>query len=158
MSTKAQKDRDYQKVRYAEYQKRRQAAIESFGGCCYLCPTDNSQSKHALHFHHVEYHPEESNYKRKTSAMWLRWQRLMEVEAHPERFRVLCQPCHNLITKLQQGRQIRWDRLVECLGDLGGHQHEQVTESRDGVYGRPVSRHIRRFLNHEEEDASDGSS
>ena len=115
MIDKRQANRDYQRIKYSEYKKLRKELLDKVDHQCYLC--EQQYSERHLHFHHLEYHEEESDYKRKTNAQWLRWQRVKEAAANPDRFRVLCVACHSMITRLQLGRQVNWDKLPECMGN-----------------------------------------
>jgi len=99
---------DYEQRRqhalYADFKQRRLRIYALLGGRCFIC----EKKKSVYHLHHVEYHPVESAYPRTGKAMWTRWLRLREAEAHPERFRLLCSRCHLLIEHLK--------RLLELCG------------------------------------------
>ena len=62
--------------------KRRKEVIRDLGGKCFVCGTNRR-----LEFHHIKY-------TRSSKRSW------NEVEAlkHPERFRLLCHKCHNVVT------------------------------------------------------------
>jgi hypothetical protein len=91
--------REYTARRYTEFRKQKdQISQEVFGGRCGLCgSTENSGH---YHLHHLEYDPEQSAYKRNSKAQWTRTLRLREAQNHPERFELLCQSCHRLVTTL----------------------------------------------------------
>lgn len=71
---------------------RRLRLIEVFGGSCSLC--GYSQHVGALVFHHVD-----ASEKSEWQNGWRRNGKvsLGEIEAHPERFQLLCANCHFII-------------------------------------------------------------
>jgi len=91
-------DRAYDKLRYEQFQIRRQAVIAAFGGECFVCgDADN------LHLHHEQYVAGESDYPRHARSMSARLKRVEEAEKHPERFRLLCATCHGLVHAVEEG-------------------------------------------------------
>jgi 5-methylcytosine-specific restriction endonuclease McrA len=122
--------------RYARFrEKKDQISRDFFGGKCFLCGrTDNYQE---YHLHHIEYDPEESNYDTHSRAFWTRVRRLKEATEHPERFRLLCQSCHRLITSLGNTlvnevrvshRTIETDKLIYLLD----RELQNRLEKKDG--------------------------
>lgn len=75
-----------QRWRVIEKEKRR-VLREQFGGKCSRCGYDKCEA--ALHFHHKDASEKyDWNVKGKTGAS------IREVEAHPERFELVCVRCH----------------------------------------------------------------
>ena len=62
--------------------KRRREATRLLGGKCFVCGTNRR-----LEFHHIKY-------ARSSKRNWNE----VEVLKHPERFRLLCHKCHNVVT------------------------------------------------------------
>ena len=62
--------------------KRRKEVIRDLGGKCFVCGTHRQ-----LEFHHIKY----------TRSSKQNWNEV-EVLKHPERFRLLCHKCHNVVT------------------------------------------------------------
>jgi 5-methylcytosine-specific restriction endonuclease McrA len=92
-------DRSYSAERYVKFREEKTAiSRDLFGGKCSLCGRTDGYEK--FHFHHVLYHDEDSAYKRNSKALWTRLLRVKEAQAHPERFVLLCQSCHRLVTHL----------------------------------------------------------
>jgi hypothetical protein len=118
-------DNQYKKARYQEFRAERdRVTLGLFEGKCYLC--GNEKDYNAYHFHHLEYHPEDSAYIRNSKAQWTRNLRLQEATNHPERFVLLCPPCHRLVTTLanhvlkkvaiaQQARKVDLDNLMKLV-------------------------------------------
>ena len=73
------------KVPFVTYNDRRTVALLAFGSVCQKCGYFKCLA--ALHFHHID--PSEKK-------EWLHsyYRSLLEVEAHPERFLLLCANCH----------------------------------------------------------------
>lgn len=96
---KMEYDNQYKKARYGEFRAERdRVTLEIYGGKCFLCGSDHGYNQY--HFHHLEYHPEDSAYTRNSKAQWTRNLRLQEATDHPDRFVLLCPPCHRLVTTL----------------------------------------------------------
>lgn len=89
-------DRKHSKKKYAEFVERRTKLVESgkIGTCCGMC---KAKAERTFNFHHLWYHPTESDYPRNAKTQWTRWRRLMEAEQHPERFQLFCAKCHRKI-------------------------------------------------------------
>lgn len=92
---------------YADFQTRRREFVSQKGGDCYLCGITNVH----FHFHHLEY-SEESNYPRNSKSMSTRWKRLLEAEAFPDRFAILCPRCHGLVHSIER---VDLDKLLGLL-------------------------------------------
>jgi len=106
-------DRIHTAALYEEFQIRKERLVrEKFEGKCFLCDKEGWKG---FHFHHIWYHETESNYPRHSKAMNIRWKRLKEAEQHPERFKVLCGPCHRLVESLKNGSKYNSERLKELL-------------------------------------------
>jgi hypothetical protein len=93
-------DKQRAKNLYSLFIARREKAVESFGKSCFLCK-ENGKRKD-FQFHHLWYHPIESNYDVHAKSMWIREKRLKEVEEHPERFVLLCGECHGTIEGIKR--------------------------------------------------------
>lgn len=107
---KKEYDKGYVAKRYDAFRERKDTLHKDvFGGCCFLCGA--TQGWQSFHLHHREYHPEESAYARDSHSLWTRINRVAEAEAHPERFRLLCNACHRLITNFASTAFLRITRL-----------------------------------------------
>jgi len=99
MANRKEYDRNRSKQLYDQFrQDKDRVCLEIMGGACYVC--GNTEGANKYHLHHVHYHPTESNYERSSKSQWTRVQRVREATAHPERFKLLCGPCHRLVTAL----------------------------------------------------------
>lgn len=106
-------DRERARKVYEDFKDRRATLLRDvFGGTCALC--ERAMEK-GLHLHHVEYHPEDSNYPRHSRSMYVRLKRLVEAENHPERFTALCPTCHCLVESVKHVPLDRLLRLVQSM-------------------------------------------
>lgn len=86
---KIEYNRARRKEEYDEFKQQRTKAMELLGGKCVNC---NKIAQKGFHFHHIEYI---EDYPTHSKSMSVRWKRLKEALAHPERFALLCPHCHN---------------------------------------------------------------
>ena len=68
--------------KYKAQRKKKREARRLLGGKCFVCGTNRR-----LEFHHIKY----------TTSSKQNWNEV-EVLKHPERFRLLCHKCHNVVT------------------------------------------------------------
>ena len=68
--------------KYKAQRKKKREARRLLGGKCFVCGTNRR-----LEFHHIKY----------TRSSKQNWNEV-EVLKHPERFRLLCHKCHNVVT------------------------------------------------------------
>ena len=68
--------------KYKAQRKKKREARRRLGGKCFVCGTNRR-----LEFHHIKY----------TRSSKQNWNEV-EVLKHPERFRLLCNKCHNVVT------------------------------------------------------------
>lgn len=87
--------KEYQRKRaarkYADFKLRRTMLFEKLGGKCSIC---SKKAVKGFNLHHVYYHPIESDYPTHSKSFSIRLKRLYEAEEYPERFQLLCPPCH----------------------------------------------------------------
>ncbi len=95
----------YDRRRYADFQVRRAAVMTLLGGKCYLC---DKLAEAGFHLHHVVYDPVESNYPRHARSLYVRFKRVKEAEAHPERFCLLCDKDHKLVEMVKHRKSAKW--------------------------------------------------
>lgn len=104
---------------YEQYRQDRLDAFTLFDGCCYTCGMVATLGRPGFHFHHVQYHPQESDYSRSSRALSVRLRRLAEVKKNPDRFRLLCAGCHVTLSRMHHLRQqcgdMNMNRLLELL-------------------------------------------
>ncbi len=85
---------------------RQMEMIAKLGGKCFGCGLTNSGK---LGFHHLSY----PNGKPKTRTVLFH-----EVDEHPEKFRLLCDSCHSMVTILSS-RFDRIPRILRVLEEMG---------------------------------------
>ena len=80
-----------QETRYSIASKK---ANKLLGGKCIFCGSRTTLQRH--HIKYDKYYPK----KRKVNGKWVgyRLNPVYEALKHPERFRLLCQKCHNVVT------------------------------------------------------------
>lgn len=127
-------DRKHSADVYADYRKRKDAlALNTFGGCCYVCGKTEDFEK--FHLHHVYYHVTESAYPRHSKSMNIRLKRLKEAEVNSERFRLICPPCHRAVEFIKHSAKDRSAaKLLECCGANCGLQDAQSA----AIHSRPA--------------------
>lgn len=106
-------NRARQRIVYEKFKESRLDVFCKLGNECYLCgkpPNKNFQ------LHHVSYHGTESDYPRHAKAMNVRLKRVKEAQDNPERFRLLCPPCHRIVTMMECSPNLRIERLKEFQG------------------------------------------
>ena len=90
--------------------KRKQVA-ELLGGKCIICLKNFGKN---FHFHHIEYRKNEKKHSDFTS--WVRYNEyvLPIIQKIPEKFALLCNTCHRLISILQSIKDdSRFERVVD---------------------------------------------
>ena len=96
---KKEYDRQRAKKLYEEYKKKRTELLIKFGSKCFVC----EEREGDLHFHHLEY-GEYGKYGH--ASMWRRIQHNKEIEEFPERFKLLCNSCHSIVTILTKRKDL----------------------------------------------------
>jgi len=79
--------------RAKKLQDKRKELLGRFGNRCFIC----LRSPHYLAFHHLSY---DNAYSYKHRGSYKQAMILKEIEAHPESFRLLCSPCHSIVTTI----------------------------------------------------------
>lgn len=104
-------DARYNAKRYESHLLLRAEVLKNLGNECYVCGAGGCK----LDLHHVEYHESESAYPRNGSG-WSRIARVREAHAHPERFRLLCPSCHEVVTHIGEAKpKMNLLRLAELI-------------------------------------------
>lgn len=97
---KLDSDRKYSAAKYEQFRiDKDHLCLNILGGMCYIC--ENDEDAHEFHLHHLEYVEGESDYDRNSKSFHTRRKRVDEALAHPERFRLLCAPCHRSVSSVQ---------------------------------------------------------
>lgn len=91
--------------------KRRLKALELLGNECYICGT----SEKTLHFHHRVYGLIGAQFIGNGNP----YATVREALEHPEYFKLLCPPCHQVISRLEKSSQYL-SKALEILGVTEG--------------------------------------